>query len=147
MFVNLRIFAVFLLPVLLAACAAVPEGPPPPDVALTGKWRPSKAEVSGRDFNLPKEFVLEIQGDRFTTTGGLRPDSGKLVFLRGEPRGLDVIGEEGPTKDMRLPAIYRVLVGGAGLEICYDLSGKARPTEFVSKPDTQLFRISYVRAP
>lgn len=147
MLANIRCVAVFVLAVLLAACAVVPEGPPPPDVALTGKWRARKAEVSGRDFKLPAAFLLEIQGDRFTTTGGARPDSGKLVFLRGEPLGIDVIGEVGPTKDMRLPAIYRVLEGGAALEICYDLSGKTRPTEFASKPDTQLFRITYSRQP
>ncbi len=59
----------------------------------------------------------------------------------GVPRGIDVIGESSPNKGQRLPAIYRYK--GSEMEICYDLSGKERPTEFVSKANTQLFRITY----
>lgn len=143
----------WLLAGLLAACATAPEPVPPPptpliDAALGGRWLAGKAELGGRDFRLPANFTLHVDGNLFSTTNGGRTDAGRLVFHAGTPKGLDVIGEHGPTAGRKLMAIYR-LVGDDGkeLEICYDLSGATRPAEFVSKPDTQLFRITYKRAP
>lgn len=139
---------------LLAACATAPEpapvAPATPliDAALSGRWVAGKAELGGRDYRLPANFTLYIDGNLFNTTNGGRTDAGRIVFHAGTPKGLDVIGEQGPTAGRKLMAIYR-LIGDDGkqLEICYDLTGNTRPTEFVSKPDTQLFRITYTRAP
>lgn len=139
---------------VLAGCATPPESPsqvvqpPPPrlDDRMDGVWAPTKAEVGGRDFRLPPEFRLEIRGQRFTVRGGARPDAGALEFLPGEPAGLNVIGQEGPTRDRRLMAIYR-FNGLDELEICYDLSGTTRPADFVSRPETRLFRITYRKVP
>ena len=142
------------LSLLLGACATVSEPPAPVpaplplvDMALTGNWVAGKAEIGGRDFRLPKDFRLEIQGMRFVTKNGARPDAGQLVFHAGTPKGIDVIGEQGPTAGRKLMAIYRLTgEGSKDLEICYDLSGATRPVAFESKPDTQLFRITYSRA-
>ncbi|MBL8518572.1 MAG: hypothetical protein JNM76_16535 [Betaproteobacteria bacterium] len=136
----------------LAACATAPAPPPAPptpliDSGISGRWAAGKAELGGRDFRPSANFMLHVEGNLFSTHNGTRPDSGRLVFHAGDPKGLDVIGEHGPTAGRKLMAIYRVLGDGTALEICYDLSGATRPTEFVSKPDTQLFRITYTRAP
>lgn len=151
---RLHAIAAVALTTLLAACATAPEPAPPPppqpliDATVSGRWLAGKAELGGRDFRLPVDFTLHINGNLFSTTNGGRVDAGRLVFHAGTPQGMDVIGEHGPTAGRKLMAIYR-LVGNDGkqLEICYDLSGATRPTEFVSKPDTQLFRITYKRAP
>jgi hypothetical protein len=41
------------------------------------------------------------------------------------------------------PAIYELT--DTTLRVCYDLSGKARPKEFKTKADTQLFLVKYKR--
>jgi uncharacterized protein (TIGR03067 family) len=132
---------VFLL--ALAAGCATTRNEIAVDPALTGTWLPVKAELAGKPFNFVKDFRLEVKGDRFVTQGGTQKDVGRLVFLDGEPRGIDVIGEEGSNKGQRQQAIYRL--SGDQLEVCYDLSGKERPKEFATRPDTRLFLISYKR--
>jgi uncharacterized protein (TIGR03067 family) len=143
-----------LMAVLLSACATAPEPAPPApaapliDATISGRWLGGKAELGGRDFRTPANFTLYVEGNLFSTQNGGRTDAGRLVFHAGTPKGLDVIGEHGPTAGRKLMAIYRLVgEGGSQLEICYDLSGSTRPTEFVSKPDTELFRITYTRAP
>jgi uncharacterized protein (TIGR03067 family) len=131
--------------VLLAGGCAATRNPVAVDPAMTGTWLPVKAELSGKPFNFVKDFRLEVTGDRFVTQGGSQKDIGKLVFLDGDPRGVDVIGEDGTNKGQRLPAIYRFSAGQ--LEVCYDLSGKERPAEFATRPDTRLFLITYKRKP
>jgi uncharacterized protein (TIGR03067 family) len=54
-----------------------------------------------------------------------------------------VVGEDGPNKGKRYPAIYRL--NGRELEICYDLSEQDRPRDFVSREGTKLFRVTYAR--
>jgi len=132
-----------LLTLVLAAGCATMRKETPVDPALTGTWLPVKAELAGKPFHFVKDFRLEVTGDKFVTQGGSQKDIGKLVFLDGDPRGLDVIGEDGTNKGQRLPAIYRVTADQ--LEVCYDLSGKERPGEFATKPDTRLFLITYKR--
>ncbi len=56
---------------------------------------------------------------------------------------MDVHGTEGPNKGKTYPAI--VQLSGDRMKICYDLSGKARPTRFESKPKTLLFLAGYKR--
>ena len=60
------------------------------------------------------------------------------------PKTMEITGTDGPTKGKPLLAIYKI--DGDSLTICYDLSGKAYPTEFKSKPDTKLFLVEYKRA-
>ena len=64
---------------------------------------------------------------------------------RDDKADVDVVGEDGPNKGKRYPAIYR-FAGNANnreLEICYDLSEKERPAEFVSREGTMLLRVTY----
>lgn len=139
----LKKLAVLAFALALVAGCATTRNEVAVDPALTGTWLPLKAELSGTPFNFVKDFRLEVKGDRFVTQGGTQKDVGRLVFLDGEPRGVDVIGEDGTNKGQRLPAIYRL--SGDQLEVCYDLAGKERPKDFTTRPDTRQFLISYKR--
>ncbi len=59
------------------------------------------------------------------------------------PKALDITGTEGPNKGKTILAIYEL--DGDTFRVCYDLSGKSRPTEFKTKAETQLFLVSYKR--
>ncbi len=117
------------------------------DTDLNGSWVVKRAEMGGKPLPMPPGFTLTIDYNRYTAGGASPNDRGKLVFfgdeLAGEPRRLDVIGEDGPNKGKRYPAIYRL--NGRELEICYDLSEKERPRDFTSREGTMLFRVTYSR--
>ncbi len=138
-----------LLAFLLAACTSTPilnPSGPSIDTELQGNWVATKAELGGKNFPLPPGFVLIVTGQRYAA--GKPNDFGKLIYfgdeLAGQPRRMDVVGEDGPNKGKRYPAIYRIQ--GRQLEICYDLSGQDRPTDFVSREGTMQLRVSYVRS-
>lgn len=145
-----RIF-IFMLALLLASCVNQ-HGLRPPlpqtDHAIDGIWILKTAEFSGKPFATAPGFGIRIGGNVYGA--GVPPyrDRGTLVFfgdeLAGEPGRLDVLGEDGPNKGKRYPAIYRLLPGHE-LEICYDLSGNERPREFVSREQTLQFRATYAR--
>lgn len=138
--------AVFLL---LTGCAG-PEfrtREPVTDAALNGTWLIQTAELSGKNLPIPSTFELQISGTQYRA--GIPPsnDRGKLILfgdeLAGQAARMDVVGEEGPNKGKRYPAIYRF--NGRALEICYDLSEKERPTEFVSREGTLLLKVTYYK--
>jgi uncharacterized protein (TIGR03067 family) len=62
---------------------------------------------------------------------------------KAKPKELDIVGTDGPNKGKTILAIYEQ--DGDTLRICYDLSGKGRPTEFKTKEGTQSFLVTYVR--
>lgn len=159
----MRIVACGLLLALVAGCAtdttaptapgaATPTGATPAavstvpaDPALTGNWMPVLAELGGKEFKFGQDFRLEVKGDRYVVYGAPQgTDKGRLVFVGGDPKGFDVVGEEGPSKGKRYPVIYR-MVGEGTLEACYDLDGKARPAAFITFEGTNLFRVIYKR--
>ena len=117
------------------------------DTKLNGTWVIRKAEFGGKNFPMPATFELQITDNKYR--GGVPPaiDSGKIILfgdeLAGQAARMDVVGEDGPNKGKRYPAIYRF--NGRDLEICYDLSEKDRPTEFVSRDGTMLLRVTYSR--
>ncbi len=145
---------------LIAGCALAPEPAPAPapeapkaapapvglpaDPALTGTWVPVLAELGGQEFKFGQEFRLTVNGDRYEVLGGPQKDVGHLEFVGGDPKGFDVVGEDGPTKGQRYQVIYRFLADGR-LEACYDLDGIGRPAAFSTFPGTKLFRVIYRR--
>jgi len=127
------------------AASAGPVSTAPVDPALTGNWTPVLAELGGKEFKFGQDFRLEVKGDRYVIYGAPQgTDRGRLVFLGGDPKSFDVIGEDGPNKGKRYPVIYR-MVGDGTLEACYDLDGKARPAAFITFAGTNLFRVIYKR--
>jgi uncharacterized protein (TIGR03067 family) len=56
---------------------------------------------------------------------------------------MTITGTDGPNKGKTFLAIYER--DGDTLKVCYDLSGKAHPTEFKTAQGTQLFLVTYKR--
>jgi uncharacterized protein (TIGR03067 family) len=139
---------------LLAACTAPEfrERQPVLDRDLNGTWLVKKAELAGKNFPMPPTFELQISSTQYragNVANGAPYDRGKIVLFGDEFAGqaarMDVLGEDGPNKGKRYPAIYR-FAGNAynrELEICYDLSEKERPAEFVSREGTMVLRVTY----
>jgi uncharacterized protein (TIGR03067 family) len=138
-----RPIAACLLAVLIAfPVLAEDKGEPKMD----GVWAPTSAELGG--MKLPDEIVkglkLVIKDSKYTVTVGVQTDKGTVkVDASTKPKSLDITGAEGPNKDKTFLAIYELT--GDTLKVCYDLSGKARPTTFETKPNTQLFLATYKR--
>ena len=114
-----------------------------PDAAFTGTWEPVIAELGGKELKLGQDFRLVVAGERYEVMGAQR-DIGRLIFYESDPKAFDVLGEQGPSKGLAIPAIYRFLPDGT-LEACYDLSGTTRPADFATHPGTKLFRAIYRR--
>ena len=77
-------------------------------------------------------------------TVGKKPDRGTVKLMpSAKPKALDITGTEGPNKGKTILAIYERK--GDTLRICYELSGKGRPTEFKTEAGTQLFLVEYQR--
>jgi uncharacterized protein (TIGR03067 family) len=136
--------------VILAGCSShreFHEREQVTDANLNGTWLVRKAELGGKDFIMPAAFELQIADNKYRA--GVQPaaDRGKLLFfgdeLAGQAARMDVVGEDGPNKGKRYPAIYRF--NGRELEICYDLTGNDRPSEFVSREGTMLLRVTYAK--
>lgn len=113
---------------------------------IEGTWVPAMAELGGK--KLPDEFSkttkLVVKADKYTVTAGKAVDQGTVKLNpTAKPKALDIIGVEGPNKGKTIPAIYER--DGDTLRICYDLSGKSRPTEFKTQPGSQLFLVTYQR--
>jgi uncharacterized protein (TIGR03067 family) len=116
------------------------------DDTLDGTWLPSSAELAGKPFpdDVRKTIKLVIKGDKYTVTVGKQVDQGTVQRMPSEtPKAMDITGTEGPNKGKTMLAIYERK--GDTLRICYDLSGKKRPTEFKTEPGTALFLVGYKR--
>jgi len=111
---------------------------------LEGTWQVTEAELAG--MKLPEQVVKHIQlvlnGDRYVVTTAENKDQGTVHFLPDKsPKAMDIVGVEGPNKGKTFLAIYEL--DENTLKICYDLKGQERPTEFKTKPKTQLFLAIY----
>lgn len=116
------------------------------DDTLEGTWLPSSAEIGGKMFpdEVRKSIKLVIKDDKYTVTVGEQVDEGTVKLMpSATPKALDVTGTKGPNKGKTILAIYEQK--GDTLRVCYDLSGKKRPTEFKTKEGTQLFLVEYKR--
>ncbi|QEH35094.1 hypothetical protein OJF2_36390 [Aquisphaera giovannonii] len=131
----------------VASAAAMAGGPEMDDAkAMEGTWGFVSGEVGG--VKLPDEVLktmsLVLEDGKYTTKSPGPDDKGTVKIDPGkEPKAMDITGVEGPNKGRTFPAIY--VLDGDTLKICYDLSGKARPTEFKSPPGTKHFLAVYRR--
>ncbi len=113
---------------------------------ISGTWILESGELGGK--KLPQEFIasvsLIISGTSYSTKVGTLSDKGSLKFHPdSKPKGMDIVGIEGPNQGKTFPAIYEF--SGNILMICYDLEGKKKPDAFKSKPGTQTFLAIYKR--
>ena len=119
-----------------------------PDDAKTvqGNWKPAKAELAGQpmDDAVLKSISLKLDNGKYEVFVGEQPDRGTYTLdSTTKPKSITVTGTEGPNKGKTFPAIYELK--GDTLRICYDLSGKERPTEFKSIAGTKLYLVTYNR--
>jgi uncharacterized protein (TIGR03067 family) len=113
---------------------------------IDGHWQMVEGVMGGSALpaDLVKDITLTIKGTKYVSKAE-GPDMGTIKYIPNtSPRALEITGMEGPNKDKTLPAIYELK--GDKLVVCYDLSGKARPKEFKSKSDTQVFLATYKKA-
>ncbi len=113
---------------------------------LDGIWLPVAMEFAGQPF--PEEarqgIVLEIAGEAYTVTVGKEVDKGTVkVDAAATPVTIDIVGVVGPNKGKTILGI--VAVEKETLRVCYDFSGKDRPTEFTTAAGTQQFLVTYER--
>jgi uncharacterized protein (TIGR03067 family) len=113
---------------------------------LTGTWKPGEVELAG--VKLPEaafaSWRLELGKGIYELQGAESPDKGTVkVDETKKPMTMDVTGTDGPNKGRTYPAIYELK--GDTLRICYDLSGKSRPTEFKTAKQTKLYLVTYQR--
>ena len=134
---------VCLLSVLLIGPAARGDCGSNPK-AMDGTWKPLAAELAGAPW--PKEILdtikLTVKEGKYIVKIGEQSDEGTVtVNASKSPCTMDITGTEGPNKGKTMLVIYELK--DDQLRVCYDLSGKSRPTEFATKPKTQLFLVTY----
>jgi uncharacterized protein (TIGR03067 family) len=114
---------------------------------LEGTWLPLSAEFAGEKYpdKVLKTMKLVVKDDKYTVEVGEQTDEGtvKLDSVKS-PKAMDITGTKGPNKGKTFLAIYELK--DDTLRVCYDLSGEARPTEFATKENTQLFLVTYKQA-
>jgi uncharacterized protein (TIGR03067 family) len=114
--------------------------------ALQGTWVPSAAELGGKALSdeARKAIKLVVQGTRYTVRVGQAVDQGTVKLNpAAKPKELDITGTDGPNKGKTILAIYER--DGDTLRVCYDLSGKGRPTQLETRAGTPLFLVTYKR--
>jgi uncharacterized protein (TIGR03067 family) len=140
----LKPFAVLTL--VLSFALAARGGDAKDGDVLQGAWLPSTAELAGKPYpdEALKTIKLVVKDDKYVVTVGKAVDQGTVKLnSSAKPKEMDVIGTDGPNKGKTILAIYER--DGDSLRICYDLSGKSRPTEFKTKEGTRLFLVTYRR--
>jgi uncharacterized protein (TIGR03067 family) len=113
---------------------------------LEGKWTPTSAEIAGAKFPEAelKKISLQIADGKYTVEFGAAVDKGTVkIDAAAKPKAMDIVGTEGPNKGKTMLAIYEVK--DDTLRICYDLTGKNRPTEFATSKEMPYFLAVYKR--
>jgi uncharacterized protein (TIGR03067 family) len=112
--------------------------------ALAGTWKLDKAEVNGAELprEIAKEFKLIIKDSKYELFSAGPKDEGTIsVDPTRKPKTMQIKGTQGPNQGKTFLAIYEVTDGL--LRICYDLEGKAYPTEFSAPAQTKRFYAVY----
>lgn len=137
----------FVLPALVLSFTLAARSDDAKDSdTIQGTWLPSTAELAGKKLpdEVRKTIKLVVMGDKYTVTAGKGVDQGTVKLNpAAKPKKLDITGTDGPNKGKTILAIYERT--GDTLLVCYDLSGKSRPTEFKTKEGSQLFLVTYKR--
>jgi len=115
---------------------------------LQGTWLPVAAELNENSLDEAtlKTMKLVVEEDKYAITVGKSPfDKGTIrIDSVAKPKTMDILGTDGPNQGRTFLAIYEL--NGDTLRVCYDLTGKIRPTEFKTKKGELLFLATYKRA-
>jgi uncharacterized protein (TIGR03067 family) len=106
--------------------------------AFKGTWKLTSLEIGGQ--KMGPEFlkpVLVLNGDQFTMAENDTVYSGTFKFnLDTKPKQIDITFTGGPEKGKTMYAIYELTEDT--YKLCLNMGSKERPTEFASKPGTNL---------
>jgi uncharacterized protein (TIGR03067 family) len=137
-----RIIACMLLSAVLSSLAHA--GTESDAREMDGIWKPLSAELAGKKY--PQKILDTIKlvvkdGKYMVEVGGLS-DEGTVTYDPAKsPKTMDIKGTKGINKGKTFLVIYEMK--GDEMRVCYDLSGKSRPTEFATKADTMLYLVTY----
>jgi uncharacterized protein (TIGR03067 family) len=118
----------------------------PDDKAMHGTWTPLSAELAGAAMPpaVVKSIVLKLDSGKYEVSVGGKLDRGTYTLdPAAKPKAMIIRGTEGPNRDKTFLCIYTI--EGDTLRVCYDLSGKMHPTEFMTTPANQLYLVTYTR--
>lgn len=114
-----------------------------------GVWKPKGALLRGTLLPPPAldTITLQITGDRYEVTVTSEAQSDTGIFILDEtvtPMRMAIKSLAGPNKGQIILAIYEIK-GADAMRVCYDLSGKAFPTEFKAPKDSDRYLVGYRR--
>jgi uncharacterized protein (TIGR03067 family) len=115
---------------------------------LEGSWVPVAADVSGQVLAVEELRVASLTFDteHYAILGhdGKVVDSGTWQLgTLGNPRSIDLVGEDGPNAGRRVLAI--IAMDGDRLCLGYDMERDRRPSGWRCEPDQLLLSITLVR--
>ena len=131
--------------VMALPCVARGDDAKKDESKIDGTWMGKTAELGGK--KLPGQAVtglkLTLKKGEYEVQAE-SADRGTVTYNdSAKPKEMDIKGVEGPNKGKTILAIYELT--GDELTICYDLTGKSRPTEFKTVPKSRLFLVTYER--
>jgi uncharacterized protein (TIGR03067 family) len=137
---------------------SAPEAPPKATNAAedakrqNGIWNPAGALLGGVRLTKEemKKITLTIKDGTYTVVveGEPQPDTGTVTLDTSViPKRMTIQGGEGPNKGKTILAVYEMgqRDGIDTFRVCYDLSGKAFPTDFTSPKGSMHYLVGYRR--
>mgnify|MGYP002624128661 CR=1 FL=1 len=118
-------------------------------VSFDGIWKPKGAMLGGTLLPPPalKAITLTIADDKYEVSIEGEEHSDRGFFVLDEtvtPKRMVIKSTAGPNEGKIFLAIYES-TGETSMRVCYDLSGKAFPTEFKAPQDSELYLVGYHR--
>jgi len=137
------ILAAFLLGLVCTLPAVAEDAVQKDQKQLQGTWLVTGAEKDGQAFDRIKGGKLTVKDSNFTivTAGGVELKGDLRLDPAKKPRQLDLAHQEGLLRDKTWEGIYDL--DGDDLKLCYAEadSGKPRPSEFKTEPDSRLLLV------
>lgn len=118
--------------------------------ALSGTWVMAASEDDGQKMPAEDLKKLDIRltlkdGKYAVQTAGETTEQGAFTIDAAQKlKAVDIVPADGPMKDRKIQAIY--VRDGEKLMLCYDLSGKTRPSDFSAKAGSGFFLAVYSKA-
>jgi uncharacterized protein (TIGR03067 family) len=131
--------------VVILPCIALGDDAGTDASRIDGTWLAKSAELGGKELGAQAVANLKLtlkKGEYEVQAESL--DRGTVTYDdSAKPKAMDIKGVEGPNKGKTILAIYEL--SGDTLKVCYDLSGKSRPTELKTRAGSPLFLVTYQR--
>jgi uncharacterized protein (TIGR03067 family) len=137
---------VSFLIILAVASTGLCADPKPAKDSLNGAWTLASGVMAGEKMSdeVRKSVHLMLRNGKYAAKVGEDTDQGTYTVDKSKtPATMTLVGTNGPNKGKTMLAIFELDNGT--LKVCYDMSGKAFPSDFESKKDTKSFLATYER--